>query len=67
MHTTAAIQVLYDHYANRAHNEGREAFLNGQPRQAPHHVGTYAGHWVEGWIEASLEADAPKFQLKRVA
>jgi hypothetical protein len=67
MQTTAAIQVLFDHYATRAHNEGRDAFQKGQPRQAPRHVGTYAGNWVAGWIEASLEADAPKFQLKRAA
>ena len=50
------MQAFFDFLAQRARNEGREAYETGQPCYAPQHVRTYAGYWVEGWEAAALEA-----------
>jgi hypothetical protein len=50
------MQAFFDFLAARARKEGYDAYYAGQPCHAPQHFWTYAGHWVEGWESAALEA-----------
>lgn len=50
-----AESVLARFHAKRAFNEGRAAYLTGQPRHAPAVFGVFSGDWVRGWEAAAFE------------